>query len=179
MSIIYGNNIYHVKPAQQEQSFALEWVRDLIDSTSGFKWVESLEVCNFAKEDSIIPSKIEYIKLKPKWGFILYHGQVVSLLESIFQSTSGTAIERCFRWLAIANLPQISIPPSQILFSFYGSQFNKDEHGYISPTICKNLQFCAVNHINLLINPSLDQVEESVTLLLHRLKNQYIPMAAK
>ena len=179
MSIVYGNNIKNIQISQNEQQFVREWIQELVDSTPGFQWVGSLSINNVEPQHTIQSKKNNDIKLKPKWGFIFYHGQAVAILESIFQSTNGTAMERCFRWLAIANLPQVSIPSSNIVMSFYGPHFNKDEEGYTSASIQKNLHICAANHINLLVNPSLEQVENCITELLEQIQQQYLSIAAK
>ena len=179
MSILFEKNRHNIQTTQNEQRFAQEWIQDLVNATPGFQWVPSLEVSSLEPTNTIKSKQAVGIKLKPKWGFILYHGQVVCLLESIFQSTGGTAIERCYRWLAVANLPQLSIPTSRMVFAFYGPQFNRDADGCLPNGIAKTLQICAANHINLLINPSLDEVEDYIEQLLEQIQQQYLSIAAK
>lgn len=101
-------------------------------------------------------------KLAPRAGFIFYKDKLAAIPEIAVQANSQNAVERCYRWLAVALLPSVCIPLERLLFVFYGEAFEKDSMGRIHRQTGGVVEICLALGIPNLVNPTGEVLRASV-----------------
>lgn len=112
----------------------------------------------------------EPTRLEPDPGFILYKGSIVAIPEVKYQVADANAVERCFRWLAVASLPTMVLPLNRLFFAFYGEAFVLNEAGHISGQGGGVIELCAHLPIRLLVNATAEEVREEFVALLDEIE---------
>ncbi len=108
--------------------------------------------------------------LEPDPGFIVCGTTVVAIPEVKYQKGEQNAVERCFRWLAVACLPHVRLPLDRLIFAFYGDAFRKNTRGHICGQGGGVIELCSHLPIRLLVNATPDEFRTEFLDLLNEIE---------
>lgn len=109
-------------------------------------------------------------RLEPDPGFLMSGATVVAIPEVKYQKEQQNAVERCFRWLAVACLPQVRLPLDRLFFAFYGDAFRRNARGHICGQGGGVVELCSHLPIRLLVNATADEFREEFLNLLDEIE---------
>jgi hypothetical protein len=116
-------------------------------------------------------------KVSPNIGFVTFRGKLVAILDDFYQASHNNAVERMYRWIAMALMPQVAVPLDQLLFVVWGAGFRKKE-GVISGQTGAFVEVFSHLPTPLLVNPNPDTLDAQLQALIQKVEARALPFAA-